>query len=62
MERIWTISCSAYGMVLMIIRRSSRSTGTPCGATTSVPRTVHMPRLVAKITMGASVDSSARFK
>ena len=62
MERIWTISCSEYGMVRMIISRSSRSTGTPCGAITSVPRTVHMPRLVAKMTMGARVDSRARLR
>ena len=41
---------------------SRRSTGTPCGAMISVPRIVHIPRLVAKITMGARLLSSARFQ
>ncbi len=43
----------------MMSMRSSRSTGTPWGASTSVPRIVHTPRFVAKITIGLRLDSSA---
>lgn len=46
-------------MVRMMSMRSRRSTGTPWGDRTSVPRIVHTPRLVAKITMGLRLDSSA---
>lgn len=59
--RTCSISGTLYGMVLMMSIRSSRSTGTPCGAKTSVPRIVHTPRLVANITMGLRLDSSALF-
>jgi hypothetical protein len=90
----------AYGKVRMIMRRSSKSTGMPCGDDTSVPctivRTLHrlagvrcgshsiagvahgsrqadggadrltftvqVPRFVAKMTIGARVDSSARWR
>lgn len=43
----------------MMTSLSSRSTGTPCGLLMSVPRISQMPRLVAKITMGARLDSRA---
>mmetsp|Transcript_17233 Transcript_17233/g.53444 ORF Transcript_17233/g.53444 Transcript_17233/m.53444 type:complete len:241 (+) Transcript_17233:100-822(+) len=62
MARICTISCGVYGSVRMITKRSSRSTGMPCGDCMSVPRMVHTPRLVAKMTMGARLDSSARLR
>ena len=39
MARICTVSSSVYGWVRMITRRSSRSIGTPCGDSMSVPRT-----------------------
>jgi hypothetical protein len=57
-----TISSCVYGSVRTMTRRSSRSTGTPCGADMSVPLISQMPRFVAKITMGASELSSARFR
>mmetsp|Transcript_3596 Transcript_3596/g.14435 ORF Transcript_3596/g.14435 Transcript_3596/m.14435 type:complete len:213 (+) Transcript_3596:218-856(+) len=60
--RIFTISSAAYGSVRMMTRRSRRSTGTPCGADMSVPLISQMPRLVAKMTMGAREDSSARLR
>jgi hypothetical protein len=37
-------------------------TGMPWGDTMSAPRTVHMPRLVAKTTMGDRGDSRARLR
>ena len=46
----------------MIKYLSNKSTGIPCGDTKSVPRMVHMPQFVAKTTIGARVDSRARFK
>lgn len=43
--------------------RSKRSVGTPCGLTTStVPRTVDVPRFVAKMTVGAIGDSRSRLR
>mmetsp|Transcript_21636 Transcript_21636/g.35036 ORF Transcript_21636/g.35036 Transcript_21636/m.35036 type:complete len:228 (-) Transcript_21636:815-1498(-) len=60
--RIFTISSAVYGKVRMITRRSSRSTGTPWGAFISVPLIWQIPRLVAKMTMGARLDSNARFR
>jgi hypothetical protein len=56
------MSSTEYGMRRTISIRSSKSTGTPCGAIISVPLIVQMPRFVAKTTMGASVDSRARFR
>ena len=46
----------------MMSMRSSRSTGMPWGESTSVPRMVQTPLLVANITMGESDDSKARFR
>jgi len=57
-----TISSTEYGMVRMMSIRSKRSTGIPWGESTSVPRTVQTPRLVAKITIGERDDSRARFR
>ena len=43
--------------------RSKRSVGIPCGATISVvPRTSVLPRLVARITVGAMGDSSRELR
>lgn len=46
----------------MIINLSKRSTGIPWGLYISVPLIVHIPLLVANITIGAKVDSKALFK
>ena len=45
--RIFRISSSLYGVVLMIIRRSSKSSGNPCGDLYCVPLILAMPRFVA---------------
>mmetsp|Transcript_5618 Transcript_5618/g.19249 ORF Transcript_5618/g.19249 Transcript_5618/m.19249 type:complete len:238 (+) Transcript_5618:240-953(+) len=60
--RMRTISSGVYGRVRTMTRRSSKSTGMPCGELRSVPRISQMPRFVAKMTIGASELSSARFK
>ena len=60
--KIFIKSSSPYVEVLMIKRRSSKSTGIPCGEIKSVPLIVHIPRLVAKTTIGAKVDYKALFK
>mmetsp|Transcript_13505 Transcript_13505/g.31777 ORF Transcript_13505/g.31777 Transcript_13505/m.31777 type:complete len:238 (+) Transcript_13505:124-837(+) len=57
-----TISSTVYGIVLMMTNRSSKSTGMPCGETMSVPRIVHIPLFVAKMTIGLKVDSKARLR
>lgn len=46
-------------MVLMMSNLSSRSIGMPWGETMSVPLMVQMPLLVARMTIGARVDSKA---
>eukprot|EP00755_Sulcionema_specki_P021765 Sspe_Gene.74896::Locus_46807_Transcript_1_1_Confidence_1.000_Length_1484::g.74896::m.74896 len=45
----------------MMMRRSRRSMGIPCGLRYSVPRMRAIPRLLAMTTTGARWDSSARF-
>jgi hypothetical protein len=46
------------GTIQFETHRSKRSVGIPCGATISlVPRTRELPRLVARITVGAIGDS-----
>ena len=44
----------------MIMSRSSRSSGNPCGDLYCVPRILAMPRFVAVIKTGDRSDSSAR--
>lgn len=52
-----------YNRISNVTYRSSRSTGMPCGATISVvPRTSELPRLVAKMTVGAMGVSSSAFR
>mmetsp|Transcript_45041 Transcript_45041/g.75766 ORF Transcript_45041/g.75766 Transcript_45041/m.75766 type:complete len:206 (-) Transcript_45041:680-1297(-) len=59
---ICRISSPVYGKVLTTSRRSKRSEGIPWGLNISVPFTLQRPLLVAKITIGAKVDSNALFK
>ena len=60
--RIWRTSFGAYGSVAMISSRSKKSSGIPCGPWYFVPRIVVIPRFVARIRMGAILDSSTRFR
>lgn len=56
------ISSKLYGVVLIINNLSSKSTGKPWGLEISVPLIYECPLFVAKITIGANVDSNALFK
>ena len=58
--RIFRISSSLYGVVLMIMSRSSKSSGRPCGDLYCVPRILAMPRFVAVIKTGDKSLSRAR--
>lgn len=62
MAIIFRVSYRLYFSVFIINNLSKRSTGIPCGEIISVPLIEQIPLLVAKITIGARVDSSALFK
>ena len=57
--RIFRISSSLYGVVEMIMSRSSKSSGNPCGDLYCVPLILAMPRFVAVINTGDRSLSSA---
>jgi len=60
--KIYEISFSLYGFVVMINRRSSKSNGIPWGLLWLVPLILTIPLLVARITTGAVSLSKALFK
>ena len=60
MVKIFRISSSLYGVVLMIISRSNRSSGNPWGDLYCVPRILAMPLFVAVISTGERSLSRAR--